>query len=51
MSSLNQDLWQLDSKLRQNLSKKPKKKAPGFATQKKVLEQSDWMAKTKKKKK
>lgn len=45
----SQDLWQLDSKLQKKTAKKPKKKAPGFSVQKKALEQTGWLAKTKKK--
>lgn len=49
MSVSNHDLWQLDSKLQKKTAKKPKRKAPGFAAQKKTLEQTGWLAKTKKK--
>lgn len=45
----SQDLWQLDSKLQKKTVKKTKKKTPGFAAQKKTLEQTGWLAKTKKK--
>jgi hypothetical protein len=49
MSANNHDLWQLDSKLQKKVAKKVKKKVPGFAAQKKALEQTGWLAKTKKK--
>ncbi len=51
MPATNHDLWQLDSQLRKKTAKKPKKKTPGFAAQKKTLEQTGWLAKTKTKKK
>ncbi|OQA36012.1 MAG: hypothetical protein BWY53_00647 [Parcubacteria group bacterium ADurb.Bin326] len=47
MSVSNHDLWQLDSKLQKKTAKKPKKKVPGFSAQKKTLEQTGWLTKTK----
>ena len=50
MPTTNQDLWQLDSKLHKEIKRKKKKKTPGFAAQKKVLEQTGFLVKTKRKK-
>lgn len=48
---MSQDLYQIQQKLEQPRRKKPKKVTAGFAVQKKVLEATGYLAKTKQTKK